>query len=204
MAQGVKRASIPADQKTFRHNYNLGLEFFATSLFGQKYYKSVDRVDIGFWKAFYVAALEVLQAFVLSSAGSMDKEHRREIEHHLKRTYDGVKGANAKDELHGALILGLFKLVFLLSGRLPYSTKGKRRNLSTFRTLNYCQTDEQLSYLLEGHIRRHYKDHGFAEPFEAGLAFQHWCKEQRRQTSDRVAYVDWVLATFPATFAEYR
>jgi len=45
-------ASIPQDQKVFRHANNMPLERFAESLFGKKYYKSVNRVDIGFWKAF--------------------------------------------------------------------------------------------------------------------------------------------------------
>ena len=35
------------------------LERFAESLFGKKYNKSVDRADIVFWKAFYIATFEV-------------------------------------------------------------------------------------------------------------------------------------------------
>jgi hypothetical protein len=66
-------ASAPQDQKVFRHANNMPLERFAESLFGKKYHKNVDRVDIGFWKAFYVATFEVLDKSIFSSVGSIDK-----------------------------------------------------------------------------------------------------------------------------------
>ena len=76
-------ASIPQDQKVFRHANNMPLERLAESLFGEKYCKSVDRVDIGFWKAFYVATFEVLNNSIFSSIGSIDRPHKQAIQEEL-------------------------------------------------------------------------------------------------------------------------
>jgi hypothetical protein len=129
-------ASAPQDQKVFRHANNMPLERFAESLFGKKYHKSVDRVDIGFWKAFYIATFEVLDKSIFSSVGSIDKPHKRAIQEEITHGLEWMRRSKTKDELHGALIVTLFKLVFLLLGRLPYRAKGKRLSLATFRTLN--------------------------------------------------------------------
>jgi hypothetical protein len=153
-----QKARIAPDQKTFSHDYNLSLEFFAHSLFGKKYHKSINRHSIAFWKKFYVSVFEVLQASIFTSIGSVDPEHRRDIKQHLDHSLKWLREAETKDKIHGALIVSLFKLVFLLLGRLPYATNGKRRDLSTFRTLTYSQTDEQLSNLLECHMLRRRKD----------------------------------------------
>ena len=108
-----------------------------------------------------------------------------------------------KDELHGALIVTLFKLVFLLLGRLPYHAKGNRRSLATFRTLTYSQTEEQLSRVLQGYIERHASEHGFGDYFDAADAFLTWTRENKRPRSDRSAYVEWVRLSFPETYAKF-
>ena len=77
-------ASIPSDQKVFRHNSNMRLERFAESLFGTKYKKSMDQVDIGFWKAFYVGTFEVLERSMFSSIGSIDKTHKQALQEEVK------------------------------------------------------------------------------------------------------------------------
>jgi hypothetical protein len=196
-------ASIPQDQKVFSHGYNLSLERFAASLFGKKYYKSVDRMEIGFWKAFYVATFEVLDHSIFSSIGSIDKSHRQAIQGEVTHGLEWMQRLKTKDELHGALIVTLFKLVFLLLGRLPYYAKGKRRSLTTFRTLTYSQTEEQRSWLLQGYIQRHASEHGFGDFFDADYAFLTWTRENKRQISDRSAYVEWVRLNFPETYAKF-
>jgi hypothetical protein len=162
--------SIPDDQKVFRHNYNLPLERLAESLFGKKYHKSTDRMDIGFWKTFYVETFEVLQNSITSSIGSIDKVHNQAIQEEVARGLEWMRRSKAKDELHGALIVTLFKLVFLLLGRLPYQAKGKRRSFCTFRTLTYSQTEEQLSWLLQGYVEQNPSEHGFGDFFDAKYA----------------------------------
>ena len=199
-----QKVRIAPDQKVFSHDYNLSLEFFAHSLFGEKYHKSVNRHSVAFWKKFYISAFEVLQASIFTSIGSVDPEHRRDIEQHIEHSLKWLREGETKDQIHGALIVSLFKLVFLLLGRLPYATKGKRRDLSTFRTLTYSQTDEQLSYLLEGHMQRRRKDYGFADIFDVQVAFHKWCKANRRSSNDRHAYVEWVRLEFPYAYELFR
>lgn len=179
------------------------LERFAKSLFGEKYHKSMDRVDIEFWKAFYIEAFEVLEESIFSSIGSIDKSHRRAIHEEVTQGLKWLRRSKAKDDLHGALIVALFKLVFLLLGRLPYRARGKRRSFTTFRTLTYSQTEEQLSWLLQGYLQRHAADHGFSDFFEADYAFLTWAKENKRQRSDRSAYVEWVRVKFPEIYAKF-
>jgi hypothetical protein len=113
-----------------------------------------------------------------------------------------MRRSTTKDELHGALIVTLFKLVFLLLGRLPYRAKGKRRSLATFRTLTYSQTEEQLSWLLQGYMQRHASEHGLGDFFDADYAFFTWARENKRQQSDRSAYVEWVRLNFPETLCK--
>lgn len=196
-------ASIPQDQKVFRHANNMPLERFAESLFGAKYHKSMDRVDIGFWKKFYLATFGVLDKSVFSSIGSIDKSHKQAIQDEITHGLEWLHRSKTKDELHGALIVTLFKLVFLLLGRLPYHAKGKRRSLATFRTVTYCQTEEQLSWLLQGDMQRHASEHGFGDSFDADYAFYAWTRENKREHSDRSAYVEWVRVKFPETYAKY-
>jgi len=194
---------MPEDQKVFRH-HSMALERLGVSLFGDKYHKAIDRWDIAFWKSLYVSTFEVLRASVFSSIGSVDKQHRQDIEHELDHALQMLKVAKAKDEINAATIASLFRLVFLLLGRLPYHTKGKRRNLGTFRTLTYSQTEEQLSWMLQGHIQRNAENFGFGDFFDADFAFHQWAREKKRTTSDRSAYVEWVRESFPETYAEFR
>jgi hypothetical protein len=199
-----QKARIAPDQKVFSHDYNLSLEFFAHSLFGEKYHKSVNCQSMTFWKKFYISTFEVLQASIFTSIGSVDPEHRRDIEQHLAHSLKWLRECESKDKIHAALIVSLFKLVFLLLGRLPYTATGKKRDLSTFRTLTYSQTDEQLSYLLESHMRRQRKDYGFDDKFDVDCAFRQWCKANRRSFNDRHAYVDWVRTEFPNAYEPFR
>jgi hypothetical protein len=207
LTSGTKRMAkeniaIPNEQKVFRHA-NLRLERFAESLFGQKYHKSMDRVDIGFWKSFYVKTFEVLQNSIASSIGSIDKSHNQAIQQEVASGLEWIRRLKVKDELHGALIVTLFRLVFLLLGRLPYREKGKRRSFSTFRTVTYSQTHEQLSWLLQGYMQRHASEHGFGDSFDADYAFLQWARKNKRQRSDRSAYVEWVRLNFPETYAKF-
>lgn len=196
-------ASIPQDQNVFLHANNMSLERFAESLFGKKYYKSVDRVDIGFWKAFYIATFEVLDRSIFGSIGSIDKSHKQAIQKALTHGLEWMRRSKTKDELHGALIVTLFKLVFLLLGRPPYYAKGKRRDLATFRTLTYSQTEEQLSWVLQGYMQRHASEHGFGDVFDVDYAFLTWARENKRDRSDRSTYVEWVRLNFPEAYAKF-
>lgn len=195
---------VAADQKIFAHNYSLSLERLAESLFGKKYYKATDRTDIGFWKEFYLSALVVIQASLFKSIGSIDRQHSISIKDQLDRTIASVKEAKAKDEIHASLIVGLFKLVFLLMGRLPYAARGKQRSFSTFRTLTYSQTEEQLSWLLQGYVEGRPQEHGFGDHFDAHYAYFVWAREHKRSLTDRSAYVEWVRVTFPQTYSQFR
>lgn len=195
---------VAADQKIFAHNYSLSLERLAESLFGKKYHKATDRTDIGFWKEFYLSALAVIQSSLFKSIGSIDREHSKSIKDQLDQTITSVKEAKAKDEIHASLIVGLFKLVFLLMGRLPYAARGKQRSFSTFRTLTYSQTEEQLSWLLQGHIEGRPQEHGFGDHFDAQYAYFVWAREHKHSLSDRSAYVEWVRTTFPQTYSKFR
>ncbi|WP_353256217.1 hypothetical protein, partial [Hyphomonas sp.] len=120
------------------------------------------------------------------------------------RTIASVKGAKAKDEIHASLIVGLFTLVFFLMGRLPYAARGKQRSFSTFRTLTYSQTEEQLSWLLQSYVEGRPQEHGFGDHFDAHYAFFVWAREHKHSLSDRSAYVDWVRTTFPQTYSHFR
>ncbi|MEQ9505618.1 MAG: hypothetical protein RLO80_05065 [Hyphomonas sp.] len=195
---------ITADQKIFAHNYSLSLERLAESLFGQKYHKATDRTDVGFWKEFYLSALAVIQSSLFKSIGSIDRQHSISISDQLERTITSVKRAKAKDEIHASLIVGLFKLVFLLMGRLPYAARGKQRSFSTFRTLTYSQTEEQLSWLLQSYVEGRPQEHGFGDHFDAHYAYFVWAREHKHSSSDRSAYVDWVRTTVPQTYSQFR
>lgn len=197
-------SKVPVDQKWFLHAGNLGLERLAESLFGSKYHKAIDRTDIGYWRAFYISTFEVLLVSVGPSIGSVDPTHRSAIDEQLRRTLESLKAARAKDEVHGILILGLFRLVFLLLGRLPYPARGKRRELATFRTLTYSQTEEQLSWLLQGHVQQNAATLGFDDSFDADRAYSKWCSKSRRHINDRSSYVNWVRECLPETYSLYR
>ena len=77
------------------------LERFAVSLFGKKYDKSADRLDIGFWKTFYLAAFEVLDNSIFSSIGSIDKSHKQAIQEEVTSGLEWMRRTKTKDELHG-------------------------------------------------------------------------------------------------------
>ena len=107
------------------------------------------------------------------------KSHKQAIQEEVTHGLDWMRRSKTKDELHGALIVTLFKMVFLLLGRLPYRAKGKRRSLATFRTLTYSQTEEQLSWLLQGYVQRHASEHGSDTFFDADYAFLTWTREKQ-------------------------
>lgn len=196
-------SQIAQDQKLFSHTNSLRLERLAESLFGKKYHKSMTQGSIGSWKTFYLATFDVLDNSIFVSIGSIDKSHKRAIQDEITCALEMTRKSTTKDELHGVLIVTMFRLVFLLLGRLPYPAKGKRRSLSTFRTLSYSQTQEQLSWLLQGYIQRHPSEHGFEDFFDADYAFLDWTRANKRQRSDRSAYVDWVRLKFPQTYEKF-
>lgn len=196
-------AKLPAEQLSFKH-HSIDLEFFAVALFGEKYKKAIDRRDIAFWKTLYMSIFEVLKASVFSSIGSIDRQHRQAIEDEIDHAISVLKVSQGKDEVNASAIASLFALVFLLLGRTPYVAKGKRRELATFRTLTYSQTEEQLSWLLQGYIQRNATVHGFQDVFDADYAFLQWTRQNKRSRSDRIAYVEWVRTTFPETYARFR
>lgn len=186
----------------FFHGDNLSLERFAESLFGDKYYKSVDRHDILFWKKFYISTLEVIRESFGPSVGSIDKAHSGAILAVVDGSIEHRKSVQTKDQIHGHLIVALFKLVFLLMGRIPYRARGKIRNMSTFRTLSYCQTEEQLGWLLQGRVQATAKTLGYIDSIEADMAFRRWFKTMKRMP-ERSAYVKWVRKFHPEILNEY-
>ena len=147
----LRAERIPEDQKHFRH-HSMSLERIGESLFGEKYRKAIDRSDMQFWHKLYVDVFEVLHASALRSVGSVDRVHRKNIGEKIQFALDMLNATKSKDETNAAVIAALFDLVFLLLGREPYHTSGKVREWSTFRTLTYSQTEEQLSYLLQGYM----------------------------------------------------
>ena len=200
----LTRNTSTKEQKNFLHKRNVTLELFATSLFGKKYRNSSEIVDVSFWKRFYIATFDVLNESVFLSIGMIDKTHKEAIQNEITLTLEGLRSAKKKDEIHGLLIVSLFKLVFLLLGRQPYYARGKRRDFSTFRTLTYSQDEEQLSWLLQGYVQKNANEHGFEDFFDADRAFYKWCKKNKRQRSDRCAYVRWVRLNFPETYTKFR
>lgn len=180
------------------------LELFARSLFGDKYFGSVNWTEWTIWKRFFLRSVCVLEASLLPSIGSVDEKHREDLARSIGRMKEDVKNADSKDRMNTVLIIGLLKLVFLLSGRLPYYARGSRRNLNTFRTLSYCQTDEQLSWLLQAHIQKNAEALGFVDSFEADLAHFTWAKANKRKHSDRAGYVQWVRETYPEVLLQFR
>ncbi|OYX50111.1 MAG: hypothetical protein B7Y90_05360 [Alphaproteobacteria bacterium 32-64-14] len=169
----------------------------------REFYKSKDISDMKFWKNLYVRTFEVLRLSVFRSIGSIDKSHRKAIEQELDRALDRLKSANGKDAINAQVIASLFRLLFLLLGRSAYAEPGKRRDFSTFRTLTYSQTDEQLSWLLQGYIHGKAQDHGFEDHFAADFAFGAWAK-LKKWPADRSTYVEWVREVFPETYAMFR
>ncbi|MEQ5826096.1 hypothetical protein J3456_01855 [Sulfitobacter sp. NFXS29] len=195
---------ISEDQKNFRQGHHLRLERFAEQLFGEKYWKSANTQSILFWKKFYIDVFEVLDSSVFQSIGAVDEHHRNAIQKEISQFSERAKELKLKDEIHSELIASLFRLNFLLLGREPYKARGKQRELSTFRTLTYSQTEEQLSWLLQGHIQRNAQQHGFVDSFEADYAFLEWCVENKRKRGDRSNYVDWVRLKYPDTYFKYK
>ncbi|NRB20283.1 MAG: hypothetical protein HRU33_22790 [Rhodobacteraceae bacterium] len=203
-ARNVTKLKPTADQKVFQHGYQLGLERLAEQLFGKKYHKSVNRTDIKFWATFYRSAFEVLKASTFRSIGSIDRSHEHAIRQEIDRFLVSSKNLKSKDEIHGELIVRLFRLVFLLLGREPYPARGKLRDFNTFRTLNYSQTKEQRSWLIQGHIQRSAETLGFEDSFAADYAFLEWCRANKRSNSDRSSYTEWAQAQFPEIADYYR
>ncbi len=156
----ARAGRIPEDQKHFRH-HSMKLERIGEALFGEKYYKAIDRSDMQFWHELYVDVFQVLRASALRSMGSVDPDHRKNIEQEIKFALDMLSATKVKDETNAAVIAALFDLVFLLLGRKPYRARGKVREWSTYRTLTYSQTEEQLSNLLQSYMHRHLREHGF-------------------------------------------
>lgn len=169
----------------------------------REYHKSRDFSAMVYWKKLYVRTFEVLQVSIFRSTGSIDKIHRKEIEDELERAVTRLKSARGKDAIHEQLIASLFRLVFLLLGRSAYPTPGKRREFSTFRTLTYCQTEEQLSWLLRGYVHTHLPAHGFEDRIDADLAFDRWAKAQKKAATDSSVFVEWVRTTFPRTYGTF-
>lgn len=192
-----------AEQQDFVHGNSMSLEMLARSLFGEKYFGSVNYSDMTYWKKFYVRCLDLIEISFFASVGSIDPSHRESISRLLSSARRNLVSARRKDTIHAALIVFLFKLVFLLMGRHPYYTRGNRRDFGTFRTLNYCQTEVQLSWLLQGAIQGSAKDIGFEDSFSADMAFHYWAKDNKRQLKDRSAYVEWVRLNFPEVYRKF-
>ncbi len=199
----VRAERIPEDQKFFRH-HSMKLERIGEALFGEKYYKAIDRSDMRFWRELYVKVFEVLRASALRSMGSVDPDHRKNIEEEIEFALKKLDATKTKDETNAAVIAVLFDLVFLLLGRKPYRTRGKVRDWSTFRTLTYSQTEEQLSYLLQSYMHRRPREHGFRDLFDADYAYLVWTRDRKKSQKDRSAYCEWMRERFPKTYALFR
>ena len=194
----------PNQNLTILHGDYMPLETFARSLFGDTYYGSVSWHQFGEWKKFYQRTLKVLQHSGLRSVGSIDEMHRAKIEQSFNKLNDDLKNAKTKDRMHTVLIVGLFKLVFLLFGRLSYKARGNYRNLNTFRTMSYCQTDEQLSWLLQGFIQRSAQELGYEDSFDADYAYFQWTQEKKLKHVDRSNYVAWVREKHQSVLLKFR
>jgi hypothetical protein len=199
----MRTQRMPEDQKVFRH-HSMKLERIGEALFGERYHKAIDRSDMRYWHEFYVEVFEVLRASALRSIGLVDPDHQRNIEEKIESALQMLRATKAKDETNAAVIAALFELVFLLLGREPYRARGRFRDWSTFRTLTYSQTEEQLSYLLQGYMQRHPHEHGFNDSFEADYAYLVWTREQKKSGKDRSAYCAWMRERFPNTYALFR
>jgi hypothetical protein len=195
---------IPNDQKHFLHGSDLSLEAFARSISEDKYYRSVSWTDIKRWQTFYLECLRIINRSLFATIGYVDPSHKKKIVDTLESAISKVKSASRKDEIHSALIVSLFKIIFLLLGRLPENSKGKTFYFSAFRTLTYCQTEEQLSYLLRKEIQRELSHFGFGDSLDADLAFAKWAKQAKFKTNDSSAYVKWFSETFPEQFTSFR
>ncbi|RYG31894.1 MAG: hypothetical protein EON93_12180 [Burkholderiales bacterium] len=169
----------------------------------REFHKSKDISDMTFWKDLYVRTFEVLQASIFRSIGSVDKSHRKAIEDELTRALSRLKSAQGKDSIHAQLIASLFRLIFLLLGRSAYAVAGKERNFSTFRTLTYSQTEEQLCWLLKGYIHTNLQAHGFEHYIDADLAFAAWAKAQKKPAKEASVFVQWVRECFPPTYGAF-
>jgi len=191
-------------QRQILHGNYMPLEIFARCLFGERYFGSVNWTKLSDWKPFYSKCVEVLAASALPSIGAIDERHRNDIKTTIERLQADLMKSKTKDRVHVVLILGLFKLVFLLLGRLPYKARGAQRDLNRFRTLTYSQTDEQLSWLLQGHIQMNAQQYGFSDSFEADYAYFAWTKQNKRRHADRSAYVQWVRENLPEVLLAYK
>lgn len=166
----------------------------------REYHKAMDISDMTFWKKLYIRTFEVLQASIFKSIGSIDKSHRKAIEDELTRALDRLKSAKGKDAIHAQLIASLFRLVFLLLGRPAYAVPGKRRNLATFGTLSYSQTEEQLSWLVKGYIYTSLARHGFDNSIDADLAYRQWSRDNKASMDDPATFLAWESDRFPNTY----
>ena len=185
------------------------MEYFARNVFGDRYFGSASWTQMSVWKKFYIDCLKLTQRSFVASVGSIDDFHRNHILETFRITIERIQKASRKDAIHTALILGLFQLVFLLLGNVPRRMAlGKRKlpstiGFSAFRTLSYCQTEEQLGYLLRSRVENHPEEFGFGDFFDAQMAFFHWEKEQKKSHA-RATYVEWVRQTFPDLYARMR
>lgn len=194
---------LPDEQMEFLHGNDMRLEMFARSISDDKYYGSVNWTDIKSWQSFYLETLDIIQRSIFRCIGYVDPSHKRALEETIAQAMSSVKAAKRKDAIHSALIVSLFKIIFLLLGRLPYNSRNKIRSFSSFRTLTYCQTEEQLSYLLQSEVESNYSNHGFTDSFDASYAFSTWAKMHKVSRDDRSAYVKWVALKFPETYNRF-
>ena len=67
------------EQREFLHGGSMSLEFFARSLFGDKYYGSANYTEMNFWRKFYRSTIEVLEEPFISSVVLVDRKHREDI-----------------------------------------------------------------------------------------------------------------------------
>lgn len=202
-------AKISEEQKHFLVQDSMQLEFFARNVFGNQYYGSAGWTAMSVWKTFYIDCLKLIANSFDQSVGSIDGYHRGHIFETIEKITENIRQAKRKDDIHKWVIIGLFQLVFLLLGNVPKRmASNKRRHpkkfiFSGFRTLSYCQTEEQFGWLLRSHIEKHPREFGFGDFFDAQMAFVNWSKAAKDSKVPHT-YVDWVRELFPELYAKMK
>ena len=191
------------EQKHLRAENSIALEYFATSLFGDTYWHSADYTEISFWRKMYLRTLKVLEHSIPRCIGSVDRTHRDDILFEVSSMRQKLEVARRKDDIHCALIAGLFRLTFLLLGRRPYKARGNFRQLNTFRTISYCQTIDQFGLLLRGYVEGQAKTIGYEDSFDLRMRFLHWRKERKLHENDG-HFVQWVEEVHPNLLNKFR
>lgn len=184
------------EQSHFLHNSDVQMEHFAREIFGERYYGTAGCTEMRFYKKLYLETLKLIGRSFEATVGTIDQRHRQEICCHVRKMQIDCRKARLKDDIHVTIIVGLFRLVFLLLGSKA-DNWNLRRNASVvvrsnaFRTLTYVQNPEQQQQFFQIEVKKKTGDAFYGDPI-----YSDWLRQSKTTNTPR-SYVDWVRVAHP-------